>query len=117
MPLYPRFKADDVCLVLATTNLPDPPMPLDEKRQEQTTALRLIQAKYDAGIPLFTKDLFRDLVRQLDSDHSTDQGVSVTGLDGLAVHFPVETGRDYPSHPYGDDHICIMYEFSLPSSP
>ena len=113
MPLHPRFNDGDVFVFLATANLPSPPMTIDEKREQQAAAHRLIQAKYDAGIPLFTKDLFRDVVRQLESNSNVDQRVSVTGLDGLAVHFPIETGREYLSHPYGDDHVCIMYKLSL----
>jgi len=53
MPLHPRFNEDDVFVVLATTDLPNPLMTLDEKREGQTTATRLIQAKYHAEIPFF----------------------------------------------------------------
>ncbi|KAK4149175.1 hypothetical protein C8A00DRAFT_19105 [Chaetomidium leptoderma] len=71
-----------------------------------TAAHRLIQAKYDAEIPFFTKDSFRDVVRQFESDGNLDRLVSVTGLDGVAVHFPLETGREYLTPMYGDDYVC-----------
>ena len=104
------YQPDGVFIFLAYANLPDPPMSLDEKLEVQTAAHRLIQAKYDAGIRFFTKDLFRDVVRQFESDGSLCQKVSITGLDGVTVHFPLETGREYPSRPYGDGYVCIMYE-------
>lgn len=99
-------------IILFTADLPNPPMTLDEQRDTQEAAHRSIRAKYDAGIPLFTKTQIQDVVRQLEleSDSNLDQKVSVTGLDGLAVHFPIETGKEYPDHGYGDDYICIMYE-------
>lgn len=53
-----RSQSDDVFIVLAYANLPDPPMTLDEKRKELTAARRLIQTKYDAGILFFTKICF-----------------------------------------------------------
>jgi hypothetical protein len=89
-------------------------MTFDEKREELAAAHRLIRAGYDAGTPFFTKELFRDFVRQLESN--TDDRISVIGLDRFAVHFPIETGNVYRSHPYGDEFACFMYEchdFSL----
>ncbi|KAK4099262.1 hypothetical protein N658DRAFT_430361 [Parathielavia hyrcaniae] len=84
-------------------------MTLDEKREELAAAHQLIQAKYDAGVPFFTKVLFRDLVRQLESNGNPDQKVSVAGLDGLAVQFPVETGQEYPGYSSNnDDRVCII---------
>ncbi|KAK4153599.1 hypothetical protein C8A00DRAFT_15200 [Chaetomidium leptoderma] len=72
-------------------------------------AHRLIKTKYDAGIPFFTKDLFRNVVRQLESNNDLDQKVSVTGLDGFAIQFPIETGKEYPYYSPGDEHICIIF--------
>lgn len=110
----PQFDGDNVVSYSASADLPDLPITLAEKREVFAAARRLIQAKYDAGIPLFTKDLFRDVVRQLDSDDTLDQKVSVVGLDGRAVHFPIETGKEFPHRPYGDDYVSIMY---YPPSP
>ena len=103
------FDDGQICIIVAPADLPDPPMTLDEKRDKRAAAHRLIKAKYDAGIPFFTKDLFRDVVRQFESDNTTDQRVSVTGLDGRVVHFPIETGSEFPDHGYGDDYVCIRY--------
>jgi hypothetical protein len=100
---------DEVSVVLATASLPNPPMTLDEKRQELMEVHRLIRAKYDAGIPFFTKDLFRDVVQQLESDSS--ERVSITGLDGFAVDFPIEPGKEYQYHPYGHGYFCVKYKY------
>lgn len=114
MSLRPQVSGDGdddgVYIVVAFGDIPDPPMTLDERSERMTAAHRLIQAKYDAGIPFFTKDLFRDVVRQFESDGNHDRVVSVTGLDGVAVHFPLETGREYQTPMYGDDYVCIMYD-------
>jgi hypothetical protein len=109
----------DVSVFVATANFPNPPMTLEEKREEFIATHRLIQAKYDAGVPIFTKHQFRDVVRQLETEDNPDQRVSVTGLDGLAVQFPIETGKEQPNCALDDDHICIMYgygSFSVSSS-
>jgi hypothetical protein len=46
---------DDVTIYMATANLPNPPITLEEKREHMTAAHRLIHAKYAAGVPFFTK--------------------------------------------------------------
>lgn len=97
---------DDVPAIVSTAELPNPPMTFDEEREELAAAHQLIRAKYDAGIPFFTKTLFRDVVRQIESD---EERIFLTGLDGLSVHFPIETGSVYRSHPYGDDFACFVY--------
>lgn len=102
---------DDVnaFVILATADLPNPPMTQQEKRDELTAAHHLIQAKYDAGVPFFTKHLFRDVIRQLETIHQREeQTVSIRGLDGLAVQFPVETGNEYRFFRSDEDRICIM---------
>lgn len=61
-------------------------------------AQQLISTKYHAGIPLFTKGAIQDVVQQLErckNDGTLDQGVSITGLDGRSVWFPIETGNEY----------------------
>ncbi|KAK4232726.1 hypothetical protein C8A03DRAFT_20036 [Achaetomium macrosporum] len=112
MPSSHASDDDDISVhsvVLATADLPNPPMTLEEKREEMLAAHRLIQAKYEAGIPFFTKELFRDVVRQLECNNNPEQRVSVTGLDGFAVQFPIETGKEYEYYSPGDDRTCIMY--------
>lgn len=106
-----RPQSDEIFIVGADANLRDPPLTLDEKRERLTAARQLIQAKFDAGIPLFTKDLFRDVVRQFESDDNLDRKVSVTGLDGVSVDFSLKTGTKHAPHPYGDNYVCIMYEY------
>jgi hypothetical protein len=102
---------DDVnpFVILATADLPNPPMTQQEKRDELTATHRLIQAKYDAGTPFFTRSLFRDVVRQLETiQQREERTVSIPGLDGLTVQFPVETGNEYQYFQPGEDRICIM---------
>lgn len=113
MSLQSQLGDNAVETVVVLANISDPPMTLDEKREKRTAAHRLIQTKYDAGIPFFTKDLFRDVVRQLESGGYLDQKVSVTGLDGVTVQFPLKTGREYLHHAYGENYVCIMYEYYL----
>ncbi len=108
----------DPVVFLSTANLPDPPMSREERRDKWTAAQHLIQAKYDAGIPFFTKDQFRDVVRQLDTitqqrkqgNHDETATISITGLDGLVVQFPIDTGKVYLHHQPRDGGVCIMYE-------
>lgn len=83
----------DPFVVLATADLPNPPMTLQEKRDELTAAHELIRAKYDASIPFFTKDQLRDIVQQLNrvtqqreqGNHNSSMTISITSLDGFAV--------------------------------
>lgn len=84
-------------------------MTSDERRERQIEAHRLIKEKYDAGVPLFTKDLLRDIARQLED--SGTEAVSVTGLNGVAVQFPLKTAdQDEYRYPLGPDHFYIRYE-------
>lgn len=89
----------------------DPPMSLDERREAQIEAHRLIREKYDAGVPFFTKDLLRDISRQLGD--SSSKVVSVTGLDGVAVQIPLKTADDCRRRHYfhGPDYYTIRYEW------
>jgi len=85
---------------VATADLPHRPLSPDELQREMAAAQQLISAKYHAGDPLLSKDAIRDVVQQLDkckNDSTLDQGVSITGLDGRSVWFPVETGNEYKS--------------------
>ena len=103
--------SDNRFVFLATADLPNPRMTAAEKREELEAANRLIQAKYDAGVPFFTKDVFRDVVQQLESESNPGRRVSITGLDGLAVHFPIETGTSRPDIEMEDEEmLCILYE-------
>jgi hypothetical protein len=89
--------------------LTDPPMSLDERREGQIEAHRLIREMYDAGVPLYTKDLLRDIARQLKD--SSSKAVSVIGLDGVAVQFPFETPNDCRHYFHGPDYYTIRYEW------
>ncbi|KAG8164437.1 hypothetical protein KVR01_006355 [Diaporthe batatas] len=95
-------------IVVAHADLPDPPMTLDEKDEKLAAAHKLISTKYDAGVPFFTKDSFRDIVQQLESGGNPDHEVSVVGLDGASVCFQINTGKEHPDHPFGNDYVCIM---------
>ncbi len=103
---------------LSVADLPDPPMTSEERRDKLAAAQHLIQAKYDAGVPFFTKDQFRDVVRQLDAitqqreqgNHDETATISITGLDGLVVQFPIDTGKVYVHYKPRNGGVCIMYE-------
>lgn len=88
-------------------DLPSPPR--KQRRDKMGIAHELIQAKYDAGVPLFTKNLFLDAVRQFESRGR----VSVTGFDGVVAYFRARTEEEYPWHEHGDNHRCIMYGYYL----
>ncbi|KAK3292441.1 uncharacterized protein B0H64DRAFT_228647 [Chaetomium fimeti] len=88
-----------------------PPTSLDERREAQLEAHRFIQAKYDAGVPFITKDLLRDVVRQLEEDGNDT--LSITGLNGVAVDYPIETGKENPHPMCGPGYICIMKKLVL----
>ena len=103
---------DDGFIFLATADLLNPRMTAEEKTEELEAANRLIKAKYDAGVPFFTKDVFRDVIQQLESETNLGRRVSITGLDGFAVYFPIETGTSHPDLQFEDDEdiICVLYE-------
>ena len=48
---------------------------------------------YLSGAPLFTREIIRDVSQQLKKLEGKAGKVSVRGLDGVIVEFPVETGR------------------------
>lgn len=49
-----------------------------------------ICALYDAGIPIYSREMIRDVLNQLQSGHHK---ILVKGLDGNTVDFDVETGQ------------------------
>ncbi|KAK4190876.1 hypothetical protein QBC35DRAFT_471252 [Podospora australis] len=51
---------------------------------------------YDSGVPFFTKQALRDVVRQLEGNKNNK--VVITGLDGKEVEFRIETGKVLPAH-------------------
>lgn len=60
-------------------------------------------------MPFFTKDLLRDIARQLED--SSSEAVSVTGLNGVAVQYPLKTaGWDEVKYSYRPDHFGTRYE-------
>ncbi|KAL2270009.1 hypothetical protein VTJ83DRAFT_2193 [Remersonia thermophila] len=86
----------------------DPQMTPDEEREKRAAAYALVQSKYDAGVPFFTKDALRDLARQFQANGGPGGKIAVTGLDGVTVHVPLESGQDYANRPYGDDFACVI---------
>lgn len=94
---------DGICYIwYESAHLPEPPISDEERQEAMVVARELIQAKYDAGTPLFTKEQFRTIVQQLDqcseNENDTQKRVSITGLDGQTVWFPVETGKESTMH-------------------
>lgn len=101
---------DEVYVVAAYARPTGSPITAEEERDRLAAAHHLVQTKYNAGVPLFTKQLFRDILHQFQNYRDGNQGVSVPGLDGSTVHFTLDTGKQYTVHPYGEDYTCIMYE-------
>ncbi|KAG7290352.1 hypothetical protein NEMBOFW57_000352 [Staphylotrichum longicolle] len=77
-------------------DVPCPPLTPEKLKTEATHACELLQAHYNAGRPFFSKAQLRDLAEQL-----------VRGLDGRAVSFPVEIGKDHGCHPRGPEFRII----------
>lgn len=118
MSLPTLFDDGQVYVTLAHAYLPDPPMTLGEKR-DPSVVLGLDQSmRCRSSVALFTKDLFRHVVRQFESEKNPlDRGVSVTGLDGQVVRFPIETGSKHRYQDYGDNYVCIKYVLICTHSP
>ncbi len=70
---------------------------------EMEAAQQLVGEKYEAGVPFFTKELFRDVAQQIEAGH---QRVAVPGLDGLSVRFVIETGK--VRFHAGEDLVCVV---------
>ncbi|KAJ4292217.1 hypothetical protein N0V88_005848 [Collariella sp. IMI 366227] len=104
---------DDIfCVYYESAHLPEPPISDEERQEAMVVARNLIQARYDAGTPLFTKEQFRTIVQQLDQcledKDETQKRVSVTGLDGQIVWFPVKTGKESTMHLSVKKHKCFL---------
>ncbi|KAK3896955.1 hypothetical protein C8A05DRAFT_39492, partial [Staphylotrichum tortipilum] len=79
-------------------------MMLQERYDAMAAAHKLMRAKYDAGVPFYTRDLIRSVVEQLDDGRN--KTVAVTGLDGLDVRFTIDTGKPYsPGFAPGENKI------------
>jgi len=63
---------------------------LDGTTREATEVSSHIRSLYDAGEPFYSKEIIRDIGRQL---RSGSQKVSVRGLDGIVVDVDIETGQ------------------------
>ncbi|KAJ4296126.1 hypothetical protein N0V88_004828 [Collariella sp. IMI 366227] len=79
----------------------------DQKARESmlVKARQLIQAKYDKGIPFFSKDVFRSAVEQFDRCLDVNEpakSVTLSALDGTMVRFNVNVGSEF--------EICPPYK-------
>ncbi len=63
---------------------------LEETTKARTEVSSHIRALYDAGVPIYSRELIRDVFNQLQSGH---QKILVKGLDGNIVDFDIETGQ------------------------
>ncbi|KIX05454.1 uncharacterized protein Z518_06326 [Rhinocladiella mackenziei CBS 650.93] len=63
---------------------------LEETPKARADVSSHIRSLYDAGVPIYSKEMIRDVVDQLQSGH---QKVLVRGLDGNIVGFHIETGQ------------------------
>ncbi len=86
-------------------DLADPPMGEQQRWDHMEAAHQLIRAKYDAGVPFFTKEVIRSVVEQLDAGTQT---IAIKGLDGLDIHFPVETGKSESFFGLSEGKTCTM---------
>lgn len=81
------------------------------KRAEAYTRIRSL---FDAGTPIFTKEMIRDVCWQLERSDQRGQKISVRGLDGVMVDFETESGRILPGTESGLEFILCVYRFSEP---
>ena len=78
-------------------------------------AVSKIHALVDTGHPLFTKEVLRDVGRQLRNARNKEaQKISVKGLDGVVVEFDIETGDTHKSWEPGFEFIVYVLSL-LPS--
>lgn len=98
--------------------VPCPPLTPEQLKNEASQACELLQAHYNAGRPFFSKAQLRNLAEQLArckrNPDSPGQTISVRGLDGRAVSFPVEIGKDHGCHPRGPEFRIIA---QVPTPP
>lgn len=65
---------------------------IDMERWEESS--QKIRAMYDAGEPYFTKEAFREMVRQFDeAAGKPNPEASVRGFNGVEVKFEIKTGQ------------------------
>ncbi|KIW16835.1 hypothetical protein PV08_04025 [Exophiala spinifera] len=72
-------------------SLRDSQLSSDETTGEAAEVSSRILSTYHAGEPLFSKEIIRDVARQLANTEC--RKVSVRGLDGQVVEIDVETGN------------------------
>lgn len=71
-------------------------------------AQRALRNYYAEGIPFFTKESIQDIVDQIDRGTTV---ISVAGLDGSELEFPIRTGELYPVST-GRDSVLVMQVLS-----
>jgi hypothetical protein len=79
--------------------------PLDGTARNATEVSSHIRSLYDAGEPLYTKDIIRDVSRQL---RGGSQKVLVRGLNGTAVDVDMEIGEPYDAGYPDWDYIVYV---------
>jgi hypothetical protein len=72
-----------------------------------------IQALFDAGTPMFTKDDLQQAYEQLKRSHTKRQRISIKGIDAVKVDFDIVTGSIRPYHRDSDDTEFIVYVLFL----
>lgn len=77
---------------------------LEETPKARTEVSSHIRSLYDAGVPIYSKEMTRDVVNQLRSGH---QKILVRGLDGNIVDFDIETGQISCSVDWFDFVMCV----------
>ena len=95
----PLLDEDGEATVLDVMVAPYPKYP-DGLSPEESARLRFesrrfIQARYDDGVPFYSKNIFRKAAEQLEPCLQGGKSeVCLVGLDGMPVHFLVEAGKD-----------------------
>lgn len=84
-----------------------------ERHRLYDQALEPLRKLYAKGVPFFTKESIQDIVDQIDRGVSV---ISVNGLDGSKLDFPIRTGEIYPAPTGRHSEHFVMQVFSCYSS-
>jgi hypothetical protein len=106
-----QLDSGDMFIVIASAKQPHSSITREEKEELMSVAHHILREKYDAGVPFFGKDIFRDISLQFEKcQHGTtlSQKVAITDLNGSTIEFPIETGQVYPTDINGPHYQYIM---------